>query len=50
MNSSQEKDFAPLPAYTGTKTSNASWVNVTVTKTEANGTVTQVLVIVPKGS
>lgn len=41
-------DFAPLPQYTETSTSNQSWVNVTLTKTESDGTTTQVSAIVPK--
>jgi hypothetical protein len=41
-------DFAPLPTYTETSTSNSSWVNVTLTKTELDGTKTQVSAIVSK--
>jgi hypothetical protein len=41
-------DFKPLPTYTENKTSNSSWVNVTLTKTESDGTKSQTSFIVPK--
>jgi hypothetical protein len=46
--SNQSQDFQPLPIYTETSTSNSSWVNVTVTKTEFDGSTTQVINLVPK--
>jgi hypothetical protein len=46
--SKKNDDFAPLPQYTETSTSNGSWVNVTVTKTESDGSTTQVSNIVAK--
>ncbi len=42
------QDFAPLAQYTQTTTKNASWVNVTVTRTNTDGSVTQTSTIVPK--
>lgn len=44
----QDDDFKSLPTYTEASTSNGSWVNVTVTKTESDGTKTQVSNIVSK--
>lgn len=44
----QNQDFQPLPTYTQSTTKNESWVNVTTTKTEADGTVTQSLQIISK--
>jgi hypothetical protein len=35
---SKNQDFAPLPIYQETRNSNAAWVQITVTKTEADGT------------
>jgi hypothetical protein len=46
--SSQLPDFAPLPSYSQTTTKNESWVNVTVTRTDPDGSKSQVLTIVPK--
>jgi hypothetical protein len=45
---SKQQDFAPLPTYQETSTSNGSWVNVTITKTESDGSKTQVSNIVSK--
>lgn len=42
------EDFRPEPTYSQTKTANEAWINVTTTKTEADGTVTQVSAIIPK--
>jgi hypothetical protein len=42
------QDFAPLPIYQETSTSNGSWVNVTLTKTEPDGSKTQTSTIVSK--
>jgi hypothetical protein len=41
-------DFAPLPTYKETTTANSHWVNVTLTKTDSEGNVTQVSTIVSK--
>lgn len=46
--SKQEKDFPSPPQFFQVKMANAAWVNVTVTKTEADGTITQVSTIVAK--
>jgi hypothetical protein len=43
-----DKDFQPLPEYSQTKVSNETWVNVTTTKTDSDGTVTQTSAIVGK--
>ena len=43
-----KEDFAPLPTYKETSTSNSSWVKVTVTKTESDGSTTQIINLVPK--
>jgi len=45
---SKQRDFAPLPTYQETRNSNAAWVQVTLTKTEADGTRTQKSIIVSK--
>jgi hypothetical protein len=45
---SNQQDFAPLPTYQETSTSNQSWVNVTVIRTDPDGSKSQVLTIVPK--
>ena len=42
------QDFTPLPIYQETSTSNGSWVNVTLTKTEPDGSKTQTSTIVSK--
>ncbi len=41
----QEQDFQPLPSYSQTKVANASWVNITLTRVDADGTRSQVLII-----
>ncbi|NEQ66480.1 MAG: hypothetical protein F6K21_13430 [Symploca sp. SIO2D2] len=42
------QDFAPLPQYSQTKTSNQTWVNVTTTCIDPDGTTTQHLQIISK--
>jgi len=46
--SNQLPDFAPLPSYSQTTTKNESWVNVTISRTDPDGSKSQVLIIVPK--
>lgn len=46
--SATDKDFQPLPTYAQTTTQNESWVNVTVTKTDPDGSRSQVLFIANK--
>ncbi len=46
--SKQDLDFQPPAQYTQTTVKNESWINVTVTKTESNGTVTQSSTLVAK--
>jgi hypothetical protein len=46
--SAKTDDFQPLPTYKETSISNSNWVNVTLTKTESDGTTTQVSNIVSK--
>jgi hypothetical protein len=41
----QDPDFAPIPSYTQTKVANTSWVNITLTRVDADGTRSQVLII-----
>jgi hypothetical protein len=41
----QDPDFAPIPSYSQTKVANASWVNITLTRVDADGTRSQVLII-----
>jgi hypothetical protein len=48
--SAKTDDFQPLPQYEETSTSNQSWVNVTVTKTDSDGNVSQTSTIVSKKS
>jgi len=48
QSTSPSQDFAPLPQYTESSTSNHSWVNVTVTKTDGDGNVSQTSTIVSK--
>jgi hypothetical protein len=48
--SNPSQDFALLPIYQETSTSNQSWVNVTVTKTDLDGNVSQTSTIVSKKS
>ena len=43
-----DKDFQPLPTYQQTTTQNESWVNVTLTKTDSDGSTTQVFFIAKK--
>ena len=43
-----DKDFQPLPQYSQTTTQNDSWVNVTLTKTDSDGSTTQVFFIAKK--
>lgn len=45
-----EKDFAPLPQYTQSTVKNESWVVVTITRTDGDGSVTQTSAIVSKRS
>jgi hypothetical protein len=42
------QDFQPLPEYTQTTTSNDHWVNVTTTRTDPDGSVSQSLQIISK--
>lgn len=42
------QDFEPTPTYKQSKRSNKAWTSVVTTKTDPNGTVTQVSTIVPK--
>jgi hypothetical protein len=42
------RDFAAIPNYIQSSVSNASWVNVTLTKTDSNGSKTQVFFIAKK--
>lgn len=48
MSTTPDKDFAPLPTYSQVKTSNETWVNVTTTRVDTDGTVTQSLQIISK--
>jgi hypothetical protein len=43
-----KQDFAPPPTYQETRNSNPAWVQVTLTKVEADGTRTQTIAIAPK--
>ena len=45
---SNQQDFAPLPTYNETRNSNGAWVQVTLTKTEPDGTRTQTIAIATK--
>jgi hypothetical protein len=42
------QDFQPLPQFTQTTTSNEQWVNVTTTRTDSDGSVSQSLQIISK--
>ncbi len=42
------QDFQPLPSYTQTKVTNDSWVNITLTKIDSDGSKSQVLIIAAK--
>jgi hypothetical protein len=44
----QFQDFATLSSYSQTTTKNESWVNVTVTRTDPDGSKSQKLTIAPK--
>jgi len=44
---SQSQVFLPLPIYTQTITKNDFWVNVTITRTDPDGSKSQVLTIAP---
>jgi hypothetical protein len=43
-----DSDFTPIPSYTQSSVSNASWVNVTLTKTDPDGSKTQVFFLAKK--
>lgn len=42
------QDFQPLPEYTQSSKSNETWVNITLTKTDSDGSRTQVSFIAKK--
>jgi hypothetical protein len=44
----QSQDFQPLPTYKETTTQNASWVNVTLTRTDSDGSISQTFFIAKK--
>lgn len=44
----QDPDFAPIPSYSQTRVANASWVNVTLTRIDGDGSKSQVLIIAAK--
>jgi hypothetical protein len=44
----QDPDFAPIPSYSQTKVANDSWVNITLTKVDSDGSRSQVLIIAAK--
>ncbi len=44
----KDPDFAPISSYTQSSVSNASWVNVTLTKTDSDGSKTQVFFLAKK--
>jgi hypothetical protein len=44
----QNQDFAPIPSYSQTKVTNASWVNITLTKVDSDGSKSQVLILAAK--
>jgi hypothetical protein len=46
--SNKNDDFKPLPTYQETSNSNRSWLQVTLTKTDSDGNVTQTSTIVSK--
>jgi hypothetical protein len=48
MSTTSNQDFQPLPEYSQTRISNSSYTNVTTTRTDPNGTVTQSLQIISK--
>jgi hypothetical protein len=44
----QDPDFAPVPNYSQSTVSNAAWVNITLIRTDADGSRSQVLIIAAK--
>ena len=48
MSHQQNQDFQPLPTYTQTTIKNENWVNITVTRTDPDGSKIQKLTIAPK--
>jgi hypothetical protein len=44
----QDPDFTPVPSYSQTKVANESWVNITLTRVDADGSRSQVLIIAAK--
>jgi hypothetical protein len=44
----QDSDFAPVPSYSQTKISNDSWINITLTKVDSDGSKSQVLILAAK--
>jgi hypothetical protein len=48
VSTTSEQDFQPLPQFTQTTTSNDHWVNVTTTRTDSDGTVSQSIQIISK--
>jgi hypothetical protein len=44
----QSQDFQPLPTYKETTTQNASWVNTVLTRTDSDGSTSQVFFIAKK--
>jgi hypothetical protein len=48
MSTTSEQDFQPLPEYSQTRVSNETYTNVTTTRTDSDGTVTQSLQIISK--
>ncbi|MBD2016087.1 hypothetical protein H6F96_19205 [Microcoleus sp. FACHB-53] len=48
MSTTSNQGFQPLPQFTQTTTSNDHWVNVTTTRTDSDGTVSQSIQIISK--
>ena len=48
VSTTSEEDFQPLPQFTQSTTSNDHWVNVTTTRTDSDGTVSQSIQIISK--
>jgi len=46
--SQQNQDFQPLPQYSQTRTSNETYTNVTTTRTDSDGSVSQSIQIISK--
>ncbi len=44
----KDPDFAPIPSYSQTKITNDSWINITLTKLDSDGSKSQVLIIAAK--